>query len=133
MVSAKHINWLNFGAFFGSCIFICGFTYEEVLKHFKRKKTPADWVKCVESTLYLWENDNWAFASKRTIDGRDYFVLVLKNKFDFKDDSHAKLAHEVLHLASFHLKEFLDPMQENECFAYTHTHLMTQCYKILRS
>lgn len=133
MLSSKHINWLDFGIFHGSCIFVCGFSYEEVLLHFKKKKTPVGWVKAFESTHSLWENKNWGFTSKRFIDNKTYFILVLKKRFDFKDESHAKLAHEILHLASFNLKDFLDPMEENESFCYLHTYLMEQCYKILRS
>lgn len=132
MISSKHINWLNFGSFFGSCMFVCGFTYEETLKHIKKKKT-GDWILAFEDTKEIWNCDNWGYASKRTVAGVTYFILVLKNRFDFKDDSHSRLAHEILHLVSFCLKDFLDPMVENEAFAYTHTHLMTQCYKILRS
>lgn len=132
-VSAKHINWLNFGTFRGSCLFVCGFTYDETVKILKMKKS-YEWLAAFESTKKVWDNDNWGFASKREMEsGVLHFFLVLKNRFDFKDDSHIKLAHEILHLASFHLKDFLDPIVENECFAYTHSHLMEQCYKILRS
>lgn len=133
-LSAKHINWLDFGTFNGSCLFVCAFTYDEVIKNFKKKKTPDGWVVAFESTKQLWESDNWGFCSKRVLDDEcTYFFLVLKNKFDFKDDSHARLAHEILHLATFQLKDILDPITENECFAYSHTYLMKQCYKILRS
>ncbi len=131
--SDKHINWLDFGIFFGSTMFIVGFTFEEALSHLKKKKS-GDWILALESTTDLWKNENWGFVSKRTlVTGKIYYFLVLKKQFDFQDESHAKLAHEILHLCSFHLKDFLDPIEENECFCYTHTHLMTQCYKILRS
>lgn len=133
MLSAKHINWLDFGIFHGSCLFICAFSYDEVIGNFKKKKTTEGWVKAFEDTKSIWDNDNWGYASKRIIDDRKYFILVLKKRFDFKDESHSRLAHEILHIASFHLNDFLDPMAENEAFAYTHTHLMKQCYKILRS
>ena len=132
-LSAKHINWLNFGIFYGNCLFICGFSYDEVMLNFKKKKTPDGWVKAFKDTKEIWDNDNWGYASKRTIDGVLYFILVLKKRFDFKDESHARLAHEVTHIISFNLRDVLDPMTENEAFCYTQTHLMTQCYKILRS
>ena len=132
-LSAKHINWLDFGTFYGSCLFVCGFTYEETLKVLHKKKA-SEWILTFESTKDVWYSENWGFASRRETDaGKIHFFLTLKHRFDFKDDSHVKLAHEILHLASFHLTGFLDPMKENECFAYTHTHLMRQCYKILRS
>ena len=133
MASHKHINWLNFGTFDGACLFVCGFSYENIIMQLKLKRTPKEWVISFESTKSMWDNDNWGFASKRTIDGKTYFFLVLKNIFDFKDDSHARLAHEILHLSTFHLTDFLNPIDENECFAYTHTHLMKQVYKILRT
>ena len=133
MLSSKHINWLDFGTFYGSCLFVCGFTYEETLKVLKRKKS-FEWLDAFETTKDVWDSDNWGFASRRqTNAGKIYFFLTLKSRFDFKDESHIKLAHEIVHLASFHLTDFLDPMKENEAFAYTHTRLMTQCYKILRS
>lgn len=131
-ISDKHINWLNFGSFFGSCMLVCGFSYKETLKLLNRRKA-GDWILAFESTKDVFDNPNWGYASKKTIAGIDYFILVLKDRFDFKDASHAKLAHEILHLCSFNLKDFFDPMVENEAFCYTHTHLMTQCYKILRS
>jgi hypothetical protein len=133
-LSSRHINWLDFGTFQGTCLLVCGFSYEAVSDHFKKKKTPKEWVEAFESTKNMWDSDNWGFASRRQTDsGQICFFLTLKHRFDFKDDSHVKLAHEILHLASFQLADFLDPIKENECFAYTHTHLMRQCYKILRS
>lgn len=132
-LSAKHINWLDFGTFHGNCLFVCGFTYEETIKILKKKKS-KEWLNVIETTKEIWDSNNWGFASRReTSEGVIYFFLILKNRFDFKDDSHVKLAHEIVHLSSFNLVEFLDPMKENECFAYTHTYLMRQCYKILRS
>lgn len=132
MVYTKHINWLDFGIFPGSCLFVCGFGYNETLKHLKKKKS-GDWILAFEDTKNVWENDNWGFASKRTIiTGKTYFFLTLKKPFDFKDESHTRLAHEILHLASFHLKDFLNPIEENEAFCYLHSYLMRQCYKILR-
>lgn len=131
--SDKHINWINFGAFFGDCLFVCGFTYDEVLFHFKKKKTPMEWVRAFEMTKDTWEEDIPGFVSKRKVNGVTYLFMVMKKRFDFKDDSHNVLAHEVLHLISYHLRDFLDPMEENECFCYTHSHVMRQCYKILRS
>lgn len=131
-LSDKHINWLNFGTFRGNCLFVCGFTYDETIKVLKRKKS-YEWLAAFETTADMWESDNWGFASRREVMGKDYFFLIIKSRFDFKDKSVIYLAHEVVHLASFHLRDILDPMQENECFAYTHTHLMEQVYKILRN
>lgn len=129
--SDKHINWLNFGSFPGICMFIVGFTYDEALKISTRKKY-GDWILGLEQTKSIWDEPNAGFVSKRKVNGKNYYYLVLKNRFDFTDERHATLAHEILHLCSFHLSDFLDPMHENEAFCYTHTHLMNQCYKILR-
>ena len=132
-LSAKHMNWLNFGAFDGTVLFVCGFTYGEIMNRFKNKKTSEGWVTAFENTKNMWDDDtNHAFCSKEEVSGKTYFIMVLKNRFDFRDGSHATLAHEILHLISQNLPEFLDPMRENECFAYTHTFLMNQCYAILR-
>ena len=133
--SAKHINWLDFGIFHGTVMFIVGFSYEETIKNLRQKRERyADWILALETTKQLWDSNNWGFCSRREPeDGKIYFFVVIKERFDFKDESHAKLAHEILHLCSFNLKDFLDPMKENEAFCYTHTHLMNQCYKILRN
>jgi len=133
VTSNRHVNFLNFGIFYGTCLFICGFGYDEMIVHFKKKKTPKGWVTAFEGTKELWDNSNGGFASKRYVDDVSYCFLVLRKQFDFTDYAHTILAHEVLHLVSFQLKDFLDPMVENEAFCYTHTHIMNQCYKILRS
>lgn len=133
-ISDRHINWIDFGIFYGSCMVVCAFSYDEMLAHFKKKKTPIGWVEAFKSTKELWESDNYGFVSKRTVNGCTYFFLILKKRFDFRnEENHTRLAHEILHLASFHLKDFLDPMEENESFCYLHSYLMTQVYKILRS
>lgn len=132
-LSNKHIKFLNFGSFYGTVMFIVGFTYEETLKISKRKKYTG-WIDALPQIKKVYqESGNVGFASERKLDKVKYYFLVLKKPFDFKDDSHASLAHEVLHLISFNLPYFLDPIIENEAFCYTHTHIMNQCYKILRS
>lgn len=133
-ISDKHINWLDFGIFFGSCMFVCGFSYEETLKVLKKKKSDG-WITAFESTKDVWESGGAAFASKREMSpsGKIYFFLVLKDRFDFSDEHQRRLAHECIHLASFNISGTLNPMVENEAFAYLHTHLMKQCHDILRS
>lgn len=132
-ISGKHIKWLNFGIFFGSCLFVCGFAFEETCKILKRKRI-YNWLEAFESTKNNWGNNCVGYTSRRTpSDGKEYFILVLKKRFNFSDEDHRMLAHEVLHLASFNIAESLDPMVENEAFAYLHTHLMKQCHDILRS
>ena len=133
-LSARYISWLNFGSFPGNCMFIVAFDYEECIKIMKRKKS-GDWILALQETKSMWDEPNAGFVSKRTlVTGEIFYFLVLRKKFDFtNDDHHATLAHEVLHLISYHLPFHLDPMEENEAFCYTHTHIMQQCYKILRS
>lgn len=131
-ISDRIIDHLNFGMFEGSCLFVCGFSYEQTLKHLQ-KKEDTEWIEMFKNTKDVWDNDNWGFCSKRwSKDDKKYYFLVIKKQFNFSDDSQRKLAHEIVHLASFYLKDLLDPMQENEAFAYFHTYLMKQCHDILR-
>jgi hypothetical protein len=132
MKSAKHISFLNLGSFPGVVMFSVGFTYDEVLKISTKKY--GDWALAVEKIQDVFQEDNnIGFASKRVVKDINYFFLVLKKVFDFKDQSHVVLAHEALHVISFVLCDILDPMVENEAFCYTHSHILEQCYKILRS
>lgn len=136
MVSPCVIEILNFGSFPGKILFTSGYGYDEICKELKKQKC-HEWLQAFESTKWLWENKNWGFASSRTlsIKGEDFYYnfLCLKNRFDFSDTHHAKLSHEVIHICSFHLHDVFDVIKENEAFAYTHTHILNQCYKVLRN
>lgn len=136
--SPKLIQYVNFGTFPGSIMFICGFTYEETHTLLKKKKN-FEWLDVFETTKQYFDNNNSGFASKRisehktTGQQRYYYFIYLRDRFDFSDRSNIILAHEIIHICTYHLKDMLDIVVENEAFAYTHTHVMTQIYKHLRS
>lgn len=131
-LSDKHIAFLDFGSFPGVVMFTVGFTYEEVLGI--SKKRYKDWVDAVKMMEDIYKEKNCGFASKRTVNGIKHFFLVLTANFDFSDESHTTLSHEAIHLISFQFELLgVDPIQENEAFCYTHTHILNQCYKTLRS
>lgn len=126
---------LNFGSFPGKILFTAGYTFDEICKELKKQKC-AEWLQCFETTKYLLDGRSRGFGSERTleINGKTYYYhfLCLRDIFDFSDQSHATLAHEVIHVCSYHLSDLLDLVKENEAFAYTHTHIMEQCYELLR-
>lgn len=130
------MSTLNFGSFPGKILFTTGYTYDEVCKELKKQKLP-EWLMAFETTSNLWEDGCWGFGSFRTvkIKGKDYYYsfLCLRDSFDFTDTSHARLAHEIIHVCTFQLVDLFNIVKENEAFAYTHTHIMNQCYKLLRA
>ena len=136
MASPCVIQMLDFGSFPGKVMFTCGYTFEEICKELKKQKC-HEWLKCFETTENLWSGTCWGFGSQRVlaIKGKNYYYsfLCLRDRFNFSDQSHARLSHEVIHVCSQHLPDMFDIVKENEAFAYTHTHILNQCYKVLRN
>lgn len=131
----KVVEWLDFGIFPGHCMFVMGFTYDEVIEILEEKGA-HDWIK----GLYGWkdritENSNRAFSVEiyhtETGDSKYLYYIFLKD-FDRSDWAFCKLAHEVLHVCQFYLPGVLDRNREHEAEAYTHTHLMNQCLKAMQ-
>lgn len=126
------IQPLNFGIFYGHCMFACGFEADDILKiTSKWKGDRADWHKC------LVVNDD-IHASKyvamhRELNGKHYYYIIYKPHFRFTDDDYLRLAHEVLHICQFYLPDVLDRNREIEAEAYLHTHLMQQCLTHIRN
>jgi len=137
MAKSKAVmHTLNFGSFPGKIMFTCGYTYDEICRELKKQKCD-EWLQCFETTQYLFTPDCKGFNAKRTlmIKGKEYTYtfLHLRDVFNFSNvEDHATLAHEIIHTVSFHLKDLLDIVVENEAFAYTHTHIMNQCYEVLK-
>lgn len=129
------LHVINFGSFPGKALFTCGFTFKEICKELKKQKC-KDWLDAFISTKDNFEPDIKGFASLKTliIEGKEYYYsfLHLRDGFDFSDDHHIVLAHEVIHLCTYNLKYCFDITKENEAFAYTHSHIMKQCYEIIR-
>ena len=133
--SGKVLEIVNFGSFPGKTMFTCGFTFKEICKILK-KQNCLDWLDAFKQTEHNFCHGVAGFASAKTlvIKGKEYYYhfLHLRDQFDFSDEAHTTLAHEVIHLCTYNLVDFLDIVKENEAFCYTHTHIMKQCYKILR-
>lgn len=129
------ISTLNFGSFPGKIMFSTGYTHEEVLKELKIQKCTG-WLLAWKETKYLFSEHCGGFASKRTVEIKgekyDFNFLHITEPFNFSDRHHSILAHEAIHLCTFHLSTMIDIVKENEAFAYTHTHILNQCYKVLR-
>jgi hypothetical protein len=89
-----------------------------------------------KKTEYLFSPDCKGFSSEQTweVNGVVYYYsfICLQEEFDFSDRHHTILSHEVIHACTHHLKSMFDIVTENEAFAYTHTHILNQCYEVLR-
>ena len=141
----KVLGFLDLGISPGTVLFSCGFTYKELTtlldKNYKSGRWPlhkgvASWYLGIsQEEELLGKGGN--FGMSRTIEHpkhgevKLYYILLTK-EFDFSDDSMAILAHEILHIIQFHLPDILNRNKEIEAEAYTHTHLMNQCLKLLR-
>lgn len=134
----KFVSWLNTGIFPASIIFTHNLQYDEIMKELlKIKVTAWYWHAALMGDKELIDCGNY-FALKREVehnttgDKKTLFYIIIKEKFLFTDYEFCKLAHEVLHICQFMLKDFLDRDREFECEAYLHTHIMQQCLKELR-
>lgn len=139
-ISDKIIDWLNFGTYPGSILFVVGYEFDDVLNYLKKRKVPDYWSVAFKDTADLYNNKgSWGYAVKRIIENfklkneQTCYILFIRRQFDFSDWAYTALAHECLHLASYFLRDFLDITKEDEAFAYTHTYLMENCLKKLRN
>lgn len=129
------ISTLNFGSFPGKLLFSAGYTFDEVCKELKKQKC-HDWLAAFNQCKYLTGSGIAGFSSKQYLEIKgkeyEYCFVFLRDSFNFSDRHHAVLSHELIHICTHHLSSMFDIVKENEAFAYTHTHLLTQCYKVLR-
>ncbi len=139
--SAKYMASLNFGIFPGYCLFTCGFTVPEILSYLDKSslsKEDNTWKDAVSTVADRILKDNPPYQVDKIVSKdtsgklKVYYILYIRDKFDFSDLSMCCLAHECLHLCQFYLPDILDRNQEHECEAYLHTHLMTQALSVLR-
>lgn len=132
----KVLETLNFGSFPGKIMFSAGFTFDEVCEELKKQRC-TNWLIAFKACKHLTGKDVAGFSAKQFVEikGKEYdFCFVfLRDVFDFSDRHHAVLSHEVIHICTHHLSPMLDIVKENEAFAYTHTHILTQCYNAVRS
>lgn len=124
---------LNFGSFPGKVLFTVGFTYDEICKALKRQEQTG-WLAEFETTKHNFDTEHCVgFCARRL--GKDkcqYYFLHLRDNFNYTEKHHITLSHELIHLCSYHLPDYLDVLKENEAFAYTHSHLMQQCYDVMK-
>lgn len=116
-------------------MFSAGYTFDEVCIELKKQRC-KEWLAAFKGTQHLFAPNCKGFTSEQTWEYKDvtyyYTFLCLQEEFNFSDRHHAILAHEVIHCCTHHLSPMVDIVKENEAFAYTHTHILTQCYKALR-
>lgn len=116
-------------------MFTCGYSFKDICRELKKQKC-NEWLAAFKKTEYLFSPDCKGFTSEQTweVDGVLYYYsfICLQEEFDFSDRHHTILSHEVIHACTHHLKSMFDIVTENEAFAYTHTHILNQCYEVLR-
>lgn len=142
----KGLFWLDTGIFPATVMLSHGYDYKGIQKALKNtlKKKGVD-----KKQIGLWsmgaenrqkeinESKYLAFSVevKNSKSGANVnlYYIVLKKKFKFTDYDYCILAHEILHICQFFLPQVLDREREIEAECYLHTHLMSQCLKVLRS
>ena len=135
--SSKILHWLDNGCYPGYVMFSCGFSYDEIMKLLKKKKA-KHWIIGISDDKTFIDKGNYfglhrIISNKKTGKEVNLYYIIIKDRFTFTDYEYCKLAHEILHICNFFLKDILDRDKEFEAEAYYHTHIMTQCLKILRS
>lgn len=135
MKSNRHIKWLNGGIFPCMIMFSVGYKYDEIIAFLKRRKY-NDWLAGLSDDKAAIDGGKY-FSIKRTVKNEKkhevtLFYIIITRQFDFSDWDMCMLAHEVLHTCQFMLPDILNRDREFECEAYTHTHIMEQCLKIMR-
>jgi hypothetical protein len=139
-LSPKLIQWIPMGMFPAYVMLSVGFTYDEIMKELGKlnSKDAECWKLGLSEDATLINDGNW-FALRRTVTNRKnpkktktMHYVIFKERFDFSDLSMCKLAHEVLHICQFFLRDVLDRDREIEAEAYLHTYLMEQCLGELR-
>jgi len=128
----KIIRTINTGIFDALILLSVNFNYDELTK-----KIGKEWTEPIANDKELINSGSWLALSRimeETKTGKKfhYFYIIIPEMFDFSDKHMVSLAHEVLHICQFFMKDILDMEREYECVAYTHTHIMKQCLKELR-
>lgn len=135
----KVLKWVDFGIFPGECLFSVGMSYDELMRelHIRCKKKDY-WIAGIDGESEHFANGGWfacgrsAYDKKKDITYELYYIIIT-DQFDFSDWHFCKLAHEVLHICQFFLRDRLDRNKETEAEAYFHTHIMRQCVDALRA
>lgn len=129
----KIIRYLDTGIFPATILFSVGFKYDELMPLIKK----GGWAEGIKADKNLIDSGEY-FALGRYLEsiktGKQcqYYYIIITEQFRFTDYNMCRVAHEVLHICQFFMKDILDMEREFESVAYTHTHIMTQCLKELR-
>lgn len=130
MKSHTSFFYLNFGIFPGYVQYSSGYSYQEIVKKLKKMPNGQEWLDAMK---HIDPKDMQGNIAKRlTLEHKKsgavktYYFIFFEQPFERTDYWYAKLAHEVLHICQFHLKDILDRNREIEAEAYLHTHLMMQ-------
>lgn len=133
----KFIDWYDAGIWPATIMFAYRFGYDDLMAHLKKVKA-MQWHTGLMKDKELIDNGNH-FGLVRYIENEQtkkeiqLFYIIIKPEFTFSDWDFCMLAHEVLHICQFLLRDILDVEREFEAFAYTHTFLMERCLKSLRN
>ncbi len=133
----KVIHFLDTGIFHAAILFSCGYSHQELLYTLNRKKL-SNWAEPIIGNTAPPKGSKYCALKRelentRTGEVKTFFYIILTEQFTFTDWDYVMLAHEVLHICQFMLKDILDRDREFECEAYLHSHIMQQCLKQLRS
>lgn len=137
MADKKVIGFIDCGIFPGDILFACGMSHAEIVKYLS-KSGDKEWISGL-SEYQIRIDDNLSMGdaicvtveNQRTREIRHLQYIIL-TKFNFSDYHYCILAHEVLHICQFYLKDILNRQNETEAEAYFHTHVMSQCLELLR-
>jgi len=134
---AKGMYWFDMGIFPGTVMFVFGFTYDETIAELKKKKADQ-WVLAISEDRKLMENSNYlamkrCFKNTKTDSDVNFFIIKIRDQFEFNGYDYCRLAHEVLHICQYFLPDILDRGKEHEAECYLHTYLMMKCLAALRS
>lgn len=121
---------INFGTFPGHVAVCVGLNYKEIIRQYKKEKLKG-YIKAIKNDKDLIDNC-YGLTICRKYKGNNYYYVVLREPFQFKDEQYMVLTHELLHAIQFHLPDILDRDREYEAEAYTLNHLTRQCLKVFR-
>lgn len=142
----KIIDFIQFGIFPGTILLSVGNSYDELIETINKEYKSGRWKKDFGEPLWSlgisedkeFIDKGYCFALKRELFNKSknldktLFYIILKDQFDFSDQSMCTLAHEVLHICQFYLPDVLDRNKEHEAEAYLHSHIMREALRIIR-
>jgi hypothetical protein len=132
------LRCFKMGSFPPMILFSIGFSGEEIIKILKKQKA-KEWVTGIKGEEDYINKVKYCALHREIINTeterpvKNLYYLIFTEPFMFTDQSYSILAHEVLHVVQFALKDILDIKDEYEAFAYTHTFVMDKCMELIRN